>query len=182
MFARAILARTNRPQEIEAENSRRVAVVKIDLQGIVANRMSRLSRKFGLEHREQRGGQYRISLRPFRQFFHALVIAHRARALLAQVGKIVMARVSIGPRDIDTRSRRYVDFHLCGLSSLIDWDRHRVAVFLRVNLSPQTAREYAPGARVPVPRGGRRDFRLPGNASRPESYVPRHAVRAAIPE
>ena len=128
----AILARANGPQEIEAENASRMPVIKINLQCIVAHGVSSLGGKPGLEHGERGGRKHRRRLRAFGLFFQPLVVAHRAGTLLSQVCEIVMARVSIRPRDVNPRSRGHVDFNLSGLSASINRDRHRVFLFLRL--------------------------------------------------
>ena len=52
-LARAIRTRADGAQIIETENSGRVAVVEIHLQGIIAHGVRGLRRKLGLEHRKQ---------------------------------------------------------------------------------------------------------------------------------
>jgi len=131
-FKSAIPARANCSQKIVAENPSRMPVIEINLQGVVANGMSSFCGKPGLEHGKRRRRKYGRGLRALRLLFQAFVIAHRAGALLPQVAKIVVARVSIRPRDVNPRSRGHVDFNLSGLSASINRDRHRVFLFLRL--------------------------------------------------
>ena len=130
-FKSAILARANCSQKIVAENPSRMPVIEINLQGVVANGMSSFCGKPGLEHGKRRRRKYGRGLRALRLLFQAFVIAHRAGALLPQVAKIVVARVSIRPRDVNPRSRGHVDLYLRGLSAFINRNRHRVFLFLR---------------------------------------------------
>jgi hypothetical protein len=143
VFAGAVLAGANRSQEIEAKNAGGVAVVEIDLQGVVADGACGLRRYFRLEHGQERRIQYEGRCKlgivffqlhvffPALRFFLALVIAHRAWALFAQIREIVVAGMIIGPGDVDPRSGGHVHFHAGRFSSCIDRDGHgRAALFL----------------------------------------------------
>ena len=128
-------AGTNGAEIIEAVDSRGMAIVKVNLQSVVAHRMRGLGGEPRLEHRQERrtqgkSGRAWIFTSQLRIFFKAglfllpLVIAHGAGALLAQVGEIEMADVFVGPCDIHTSAGRNVDFYLGRFSARIDGNRH----------------------------------------------------------
>jgi hypothetical protein len=139
-FARAVLARADCPQIVEAVNSSRVPVVEVDLHSVVADSMRGLGAEFGLEHGEQRGIQRRsrclhgiflfqllIFPLPIRLFL-SLIIAHRARTLFPEIREVVMAGVAVGPRDVNAGARGHVHLYTRGFSSFIDGYWHRMAI------------------------------------------------------
>src|SRR5258708_36888211 len=99
-FASAIFTRADGPQIIKTINARRVSIVEIDLQGVIADGMRRLRAQLWLEHRERRRThERRGSLRSF--LFHALIIylllfffpslalSHCAVTILPPIGEIL---------------------------------------------------------------------------------------------
>jgi hypothetical protein len=58
--------------------------------------------------------------------FAALVITQRAGAEVAQVNKIIVAGVAIGPTDVYTRARGDVNFDAMRLSTRVDGYGHGV--------------------------------------------------------
>jgi len=111
-------------QKIEAEDARAVPVIEIDLQGVVPDRMSGAGGDLRLEHRQQRGIHLRPRLVGRVCLLLALIIAHRAGTLFAQIREVVVAGVAIGPRDVDARARRHVHLHTGGFSPFIDGNGH----------------------------------------------------------
>ena len=106
VFASAGFAGADGPQEIEAENSRSVAVVEINLQGVVAYGVSGLRGQFRLVQGQQRGTRRCRGLEFRALFLLPLVVAHRAGALFAQIGEIVVAGVVVRPGYVHPGSRR----------------------------------------------------------------------------
>ena len=101
-----------------------MTIRKADLHGIVAHDRCRLRCGLRLEHRKRRkcvGGRRR-SGEGF--FFAALIITCSAGTLFAQIRKIVVAGVAIGPGDVNSRASFDVHLHGRRLSSRIDWNRH----------------------------------------------------------
>src|SRR5207248_9815321 len=86
-----------------------VAVSKGDLDGVIAYLRGGLCAWLGLEHGQHgRGGHSRRKrLEGF--FLTALVIAGRAGALIPQISKFIVARMAIGPGDVDTGAPAYVN-------------------------------------------------------------------------
>ena len=89
-----------------------VAVVKIDLYGVVADLGGGLGANFGFVHgqhgrREGRGFGGVVLL-----VLVALFIASGAGAFLAKIGEIVMAGVRVGPSDIHARAAGDVNFYV----------------------------------------------------------------------
>src|SRR5580693_9697154 len=136
IFSGAFLAGANGSQEIEAVDSGRVAVVKINLQGVVADGVRRLCRQLRFVHGEQRRTRRRgrdargifffqllVFLLPLRLFL-PLVVAHGAGTFLAEIGEVVVAGVAVGPSYVDSFSGRHVHFHVGRFSSRIDGNGH----------------------------------------------------------
>src|SRR5271156_957558 len=105
-FARAVFAGTNFAEMLEAENARRVAIGKLNLQRVVPHRIGALGGDARLVHGQQGGAAAGAAL----GFFLALVVAQRAGAMIAQVREIVAAGVLVRPGDFHTFTRR--DVHL----------------------------------------------------------------------
>src|SRR5579859_1195572 len=80
--------------------------------------------RFGLEHgqRGRRCHSWREGLEGF--LFAALVVAGRARAFVAQVSKIVVARVAVGPDDVHTSTARNVNLDASWLFSRVEGSGH----------------------------------------------------------
>jgi len=88
----------------------RVAVGKGDLDGVVPYLRGRLCAGFRLEHGKR--GRRSKSRRGFgkRFFLGAFVVARGAGAVIAEVGKIEMRDVAVGPSDVNASVCRDVDF------------------------------------------------------------------------
>src|SRR5579862_1978823 len=125
-FLLATLARTHLPKPVKAVYPRRMAVGEQDLHGIIPHRVSTFRRYLGFKHGKRiRLARARAAARPtagatasreaFRLF--ALIVAHRARAVLAQIGEVVMRRVPVGPSNVHTCPRSDVNFHFNWLFS-----------------------------------------------------------------
>src|SRR5271163_1511005 len=105
-FARTVFAGANFAEMLETENARRVAIRKLNLQRVVPHRIGALGGDARLVHGEQRRGARAAAL----GFLLALVVAQRARAMIAQVRKIVATGVLVRPGDLHAFTRR--DVHL----------------------------------------------------------------------
>src|SRR5580658_7608755 len=118
-IARARLAGTNFAEMLEAENSRRVTIGKLNLQRVIPHRVGALGGDARLVHRQQRraGAGAALSL------LLTLVVAQRARAMIAQVREIVAAGVHVRPRDLDALACRdvYLDAQRFFSRVLCDW-------------------------------------------------------------
>src|SRR5208282_5393909 len=96
-----------------------VPIREADLHSVVADDGCGLRARLGLEHRQRRKG---VGCGREGFFLPALVVTGGARTLLAQVGEVVVARVAIGPRDVDTGASLHVDFHSGRLPAWIEWN------------------------------------------------------------
>src|SRR5277367_5561729 len=105
-IAFAGLAGTNFAQVLEAENSRRVAVGKLNLNRVVPHRIGALGGDARLVH----GQQGRAGRGSALGFLLALVVAQRAGAMIPQKRKIVAAGMLVRPGDLHAFTRR--DVHL----------------------------------------------------------------------
>lgn len=101
-----------------------VAVVESELDGVVADGSGGSGFGFGLEHRESGGRNDRGWGCGLFIFFAAFVAASGAGAFFAQVGKIVVAGVAVGPDDVDAGPGGDVDFHAGGFFPGINGDGH----------------------------------------------------------
>lgn len=93
----------------EAENSGGVAIGKLNLNRIVPYRVRALGRDAWLVHRQDRGRCSSLRL------LLTLVVAQGAGAVIAQVGKIIAARMHVSPGDFDTFAGRDVHLDADGL-------------------------------------------------------------------
>src|SRR6266481_2749328 len=76
----------------------------------------------GLVHRQERR---RWQIHCGEDFlFASLVVARRTRALFAQVGKLKMAGMTVGPGDVHTRAGLYVNFYRSRFLALVNGYRH----------------------------------------------------------
>ena len=95
-----------------AEDAGIVAVVEIDLHGVIADLRGGLGADFGFEHGQHGRGDGRGFGGGVSLFLVALVVAGGARAFLAKIGKIVMTGVIVSPGDVYARSGGDVDFNV----------------------------------------------------------------------
>ena len=101
-----------------------VTVGKRQLNRVLPYGSRRLRAGLGLEH-GQRGGRSEGGRSfPERFFFDAFIVARRAGTILAQICKIEMAGVTVGPGNVHTRAGAYVNFHAGGLAALVDGNGH----------------------------------------------------------
>ena len=128
MFASARFARADRSQEIEAVDARAMPVIEIDLQGVVADRMSGARGDLRFKHGKQRRTRRRPRLMGRDCFLLPLIIAHGAWTFFAQIRKAIVAGVTIGPGNIDAGARRHVHLHTGRFSPNIDGYGHRVTI------------------------------------------------------
>src|SRR5271157_1402724 len=104
-----------------------MAVVEVDLDGVVSYLRGGLRAGLGLEHRQDSGGCGGAAGE--RLFLCALVIARGARTIIPKIREIEMAFVAIGPRDVHTRARFHVNLYGGRFFALIDWYGHGGRVF-----------------------------------------------------
>lgn len=52
--------------------------------------------------------------------------ARCARTVFAQISKFVVAGMSVGPSNVDARSRGNVDLHIDWLLAYVQWQRHKL--------------------------------------------------------
>lgn len=102
---------------IETKNTRGVPICELDLDGITAYRSRAARTNLRFEH-----GQYfhATALRFDLVARLALLFACRTRTVLAQVPEVVMAGVSVRPRDVHARPRRHVHLHIYGLFANVE--------------------------------------------------------------
>jgi hypothetical protein len=118
----ASLARAIGAEVVVAEDAGGMAVGEIDLDGVVAYLRRGLSAGFGLvDGQKRRGGEIHGG---HGVFLGALVIAGGTGAMLAEVGEVVVAGMTVSPGDVDAGARFDVDFDAGGLFALIDRGRH----------------------------------------------------------
>ena len=102
-----------------------VPVRKIDLDGVVSHRACRLGRHLGFKHRQN------IAIDPLRfllRLSSPLIVACRAGTVVSQVGKVIPARVSIRPRDLDALASGHMHLYARRLSSRILGYRHSTII------------------------------------------------------
>src|SRR5450432_201900 len=109
---------------IVAEDAGVVAVIKTDLHGVIAYLGCGLSPNLGFEHR-QRGRRNRRRLRAgVMMFLAALFVAGGTGAFVAEIGKIVMTAVIVGPGDVHAGARGNVNFDGERFFAMVDRDGH----------------------------------------------------------
>jgi hypothetical protein len=107
---------------VVAEDAGGVAIVEIDLDGVVADLRGGLRARFGLVHGQERRGGELHGCEIF--FFSALVVAGGAGAIVAEIREIEVAGVAIGPGDVDTGASFDVDFDGDRFLALVEWSGH----------------------------------------------------------
>jgi hypothetical protein len=116
-------AGTDAAELVVAVDASGVTVVEGELDGVVPHRGGRARFYLWFEHGQCSGGLWSGTGEIL--FLFAFVLAGRAGAFVTKVGELVMARVAVGPGNIDTRTGAHVNFHGSGLSARIDGHRHR---------------------------------------------------------
>jgi hypothetical protein len=118
----ALFAGTNRAQVVIAVDAGGMTVVECDLEGVIPHLRGGIGPGLWLVHRQQRRSR---KIQPSSGFFFApLVIACSTGALLAQIRKIEMAAVTIGPCDIHARRSFHMDSNGRWFLALVKWCRH----------------------------------------------------------
>jgi hypothetical protein len=106
-FVRAGLAGAYFTEVTETENAGRVAIRELNLNRVIPYRRRCFGGYSWLVHRQRRRN---FSLSCGFGFLLPLVIAHGAGTSIAQIGKIVVAGMRIGPGDINALPGGNVDF------------------------------------------------------------------------
>jgi hypothetical protein len=137
---RALRAGTDHAQLFVAVNPGVVPVGEVNLNRVVPYRRSGLRLRFGFEHRQKRrtrghrhprrsGSSFAFGFPSFGlRFFLPRVIACGTRAGIAQVRKVIVARMPVRPGNIHTRAARDVNFYRCRLFS---WVTRRGHFYIR---------------------------------------------------
>jgi len=107
---------------VVAEDAGGVAIVEIDLDSVVADLGGGIGARLGLVHREERGSGEVRGGGVF--FFCALVVASGAGAIVAEIGKIEVAGMAVGPGDVDAGAGFDVDFDVDRFFAVIDGGGH----------------------------------------------------------
>jgi hypothetical protein len=126
-----------------------MAVGKGELDGVVAYRVGGFRGGLRLEHGEGGGGGWAGCGEG--DFLFAFVVASSARALVAKVGKVVVAGVAVRPSDIYAFARGDVDFHASGLFALVDGSGHgegRQCTVYRRSIGKGKDRRFNEGAEI----------------------------------
>src|SRR5215472_2245734 len=121
---RTFLTRADAAKMVVGVDACGMPVGKSNLNGVVAYRRGGFGARLGLVHGQhgRRGHSRRERLEGF--FLAALVIARGARACIAQVGKIVVTGVAVGPDDVHTSAARQVNLDAGRLFSWIEGSGH----------------------------------------------------------
>ena len=122
-FLRAFLAGTNSSEKIVAVDSRRVAIIEAELNGIVPDLGGGLCPRLGLVlgmngrswHATKRDGHFLLT---------TLIIASGAWTIVTKQWKVKVAFVPIGPGNIHSRTGLDVNFHGCRFSALVNRQWH----------------------------------------------------------
>lgn len=122
-----LFAGTHRAQVVVAVDTGGVPVVENDLDGVIPHLRGGIGAGHWFVHRQQRRSRKIEGGRLL--FFSALVVTHGTRALIAQIRKIEMAGVAIGPSDIHAGPGFHMDFHRRGFFALVEWCRHGAEIF-----------------------------------------------------
>src|SRR6202022_2918176 len=109
---------------LETVDAGGMSVCKFDLNGVTADGRGPPGGHSGFKHRQDRRRLARTGGRSHARLFFAFVIARRARTLLPQVREVVVARVAVGPDDIDALAGRHLHLDLNRFFPRIEWNRH----------------------------------------------------------
>jgi len=124
----AFRAGTECAEVVVAEDAGEVAVVEIDLDGVVADLRGGVGAGFWFIHRKKRrsGEIHRAHV----LFFGAFVVTGGAGAVVAEIGEIVVAGVAVSPSDVNACAGLDVDFDGDGLFSLVEGCGHGEVISL----------------------------------------------------
>lgn len=117
LVAGALLA-----EVVVAEDAGGVAIVEIDLDGVVADLRGGIGAGLWLVHGEKRGSRKIQGGQIF--FFGAFIVAGGARAIVAEIREVEVAGVAVGPGDVDTSAGFHVDFDSDGFFALVEGCGH----------------------------------------------------------
>ncbi len=133
----ASLAGTDTAELIVAVDPGVMPIGKVNLNRIAADRRCGLRPRLGFEHWEHRRCRRqwyrrraavsvrRIGFFPFRVcFFFAFIVTRRARARVAQVRKIIVTGVTVGPGNIHSSAARNMNFYGNRFFAGIERSRH----------------------------------------------------------
>lgn len=95
-----------------------MAVIEIDLDGVVPYLGGGLRAGLGLEHGQDDGGCGGAACEGY--FLFAFVVARRAWAIVTEVRKIEVTFVAIGPADVHTGAGFDVDLYGGGFFAVVD--------------------------------------------------------------
>jgi hypothetical protein len=129
-FVRAFGAGAHGAKKIECINSGTMSVGKIYFYSVVADGLSGFRTWLRLEHWQDAGwNRPACSCRcwNFRGLFCSLVAASGAWTIFAQINKVVMAGVAVGPSDVHTRAGGDVNFHVGGFFASVEWRGHFIS-------------------------------------------------------
>ncbi len=102
-----------------------VPIRKAQLHGVVADDGGGLCSRLGFEHRQSRKDGTPGRCRGGEGFFFAaFVVARGAGTLLAQIGKVVVTGVAIGPDDVDASAGFHVNLNVARFLSRIERNGH----------------------------------------------------------
>src|ERR1700733_660906 len=107
---------------LEAEDPCRVAIRKLNLHRIVPHRIRALRRHLRFKH-----WQWRTRCAANVLHFFSLVVAKRARAIVAKIWKIEVAGMTVSPCDIHSLARGDPYLDINWLFSRFEWNGHRVS-------------------------------------------------------
>ena len=105
---------------LEAEDPCRVAIRELNLHRIVPHRIRALRRHLRLKH-----WQWRTRCAANVLHFFSLVVAKRARAIVAKIWKIEVAGMTVSPCDIHSLARGDPDLYVNRLFSRFEWNGHQ---------------------------------------------------------
>lgn len=108
----------------KAVDSGCMAIGKFYLHGVVPYCRCALGRYARLKHRQHGAWSVTGARRGYSCFLLALVIAQSARTIFPQVREIEVARVAVGPCNVNALARCDAHFHVHRFLSHIVWYRH----------------------------------------------------------
>jgi hypothetical protein len=128
----AVGAGTDVAEMVVAVDASRVAVGEADLNGIITHLRGGLGARFGFEHGQRGRG---LGYLAERLLLLSGVVAGGAGTLLAQVRKLVVAGVAVGPSDIHTRAARNMNLEAGWFFSRVRRSGHSLDVALALGFA-----------------------------------------------
>src|ERR1700684_937327 len=105
---------------LEAEDPCRVTIRELNLHRVVPHGIRALRRYLRLEHRQRGTG---CTANVFH--FFSLIIAERARAVVAKIWKIEVAGMTVSPCDVHALARGDPNLYVNRLFSRFEWNGHK---------------------------------------------------------